>query len=520
MYTVESNYAIINNIKTYANHIKHPIHVSYCQCTDPANAGDYYSEWLIRQLGFPVILDHQTPQIYITGSILGTPLRPTPGIIWGLGVGNDDDTVANHNITTAVRGYLTQTKLKAKCVSGDPGCLASLFVSSTWTPHTKPIIGIIPHYIDEVNFQNQFPSSDKIEFRLISMKTTDITKLLMSISACDFIVSSSLHGIIFAHAYGKPCLHIELAELASKNNYKFRDYFTNISNLDHASCHIKLTSPASLRTLDWLQLLDHLDAYVPCMDDIIDMQHNLLAAFPLKCNSLHSIHEPLSKLYNGEKGIISLTSWTKRIHNVGQTIFSLLKHCSGFHITLVLSATEFPNGLKDLPRDIQLLSESKKIEILWVSQNLKSLKKVLYTIEHYPYVPVISADDDLIYTCNYANELYNLWVLNPSKICTINAEQPLHTNGTATLYYPGCFGRDPINELLNNKHLDIYMNADDGYYELLRARYNIKVSYLHPHTIWIDQNADCPLHNIYGKPGYLDYLRRIQSEDLGRPIGL
>ena len=41
------------------------------------------------------------------------------------------------------------------------------------------------------------------------------------------------------------------------------------------------------------------------------------------------------KKYNGEKAIISLTSWRARINTVDKTIYSLIKQCPGFHIVLV-----------------------------------------------------------------------------------------------------------------------------------------------------------------------------------------
>lgn len=515
-----SSIAIIEKIRHFAKQRSYPLTTSWCQCTTPENAGDYYTKWLLDQLGFNPILDPKDPYIYVSGSILGTKLRSTPGIIWGLGMGNDEDSLQSRNLVAAVRGKLSVGKIAYNVPTGDPGCLASLIVESGWRPHDKPVIGIIPRYIDEAAMAENMPCNDAIQFKLISMRTNDLAALFNEISECDFIASSSLHGIIFAHAFLKPAIHIELNELESKDNFKFRDYYSNFATLDYTKCHRKLFSAEDLGALEWGRFLMNASYYKPDEQEVANMQYNLLKEFPICENDEHSKHEPQSKSYNGEPAIISLTSWTKRIRGVGLTIFSILTQCPGYHITLTLSKEEFPNGMNDLPTDIQLLCKSKKIEILWTPGNRKSLKKVLYTIEHYPFVPVISADDDLIYTCNYANELYSLWKENPSKICTINAEEPLHTNGTATLYYPGCFGKTPITEMEDNRHLDVYMNADDGYYELLRARYNIKVAYLRPHKIWEDRNGACPLHDIYGKPGYLDMLRKIQSEDLGRPIGL
>ena len=222
------------------------------------------------------------------------------------------------------------------------------------------------------------------------------------------------------------------------------------------------------------------------------------------------------KPYQGERAIISLTSWKDRISTVGLTIFSLMKQCPGFHIVLVLSEDEFPTKELELPMDIKVLAAREKIELLWCRENLKSLKKVLYTMDKYKDVPIISADDDCLYVCNYAQELYDLWQRNPNKVCTVNAQQPKHTNGTATLYFPHCFGDDVLSELRSNTHLDTYMHADDAYYEVLRDRYKCEIAYLPPHKIWVTHNDTEPLHNFYGRPGFIDNMRStIQYEDVG-----
>ena len=224
------------------------------------------------------------------------------------------------------------------------------------------------------------------------------------------------------------------------------------------------------------------------------------------------------KKYNGEKAIISMTSWAARISTCSKTIFSLLKQCPGFHIVLVLSEEEFPKMMDELPENLRLFVDNELIEVLWVYKNYKSLKKVLFTMDKYRTVPIISADDDLEYICNYADELYKLWLTDKTKICTINAPEPYHTNGTATLYFPNCFGESFLQELFINKHLKIYENADDGFMEVLRFKHNVeKINYLKPHIIWkafIESKKE-PLHYIYGKQDFFNYLRIIQSEDVG-----
>ena len=100
------------------------------------------------------------------------------------------------------------------------------------------------------------------------------------------------------------------------------------------------------------------------------------------------------KQYNGEKGIISLTSWKARINTVSKTLFNLLKMCKEFHIVLTLSSDEFKNKEQDLPEDLMLLVNNNLIEILWVQKNYRAFKKILFAMKKYPDVPIISADDD------------------------------------------------------------------------------------------------------------------------------
>ena len=124
------------------------------------------------------------------------------------------------------------------------------------------------------------------------------------------------------------------------------------------------------------------------------------------------------KAYNGEKAVISLTSWKKRIGTVGITLFSLLRQCPGFHIVLVLSEEEFPKKEDELPHDLIALVKTNKVEILWIYPNLMAFKKWLPTALRYTDIPIISADDDCVYTCNYAQMLYNLYDKTHANVCT------------------------------------------------------------------------------------------------------
>lgn len=207
------------------------------------------------------------------------------------------------------------------------------------------------------------------------------------------------------------------------------------------------------------------------------------------------------KLYNNEKAIISLTSWTARIKTVGITIYSIIKNCPNFHIVLVLSETEFPNKELDLPIDLQTIINNDLIEIIWVNKNYKAFKKILFTMDKYKTVPIISADDDCIYTYNYAEELYSNWKNNKSCFVSYWGKQyknVYHLAGYATLHIPNAYP----NALKYLTDDIINLMQDDNFYTALRVKYNLTNAIilnkkLSDVTLTHDETE--PLHNIYKK---------------------
>ena len=196
------------------------------------------------------------------------------------------------------------------------------------------------------------------------------------------------------------------------------------------------------------------------------------------------------KKFCGERAIISLTSWKMRIHTVAKTLYSLYTMCPGFHIVLVLSEEEFPKMCEELPENLMLFVENEMIELMFVYKNYKSFKKVLFTMDKYRDVPVISADDDCIYTCNYAQELYNAWEKNPNKICS-----PLVSNkfgftwgvGACSLYPPHIF---KVND--NIKLVFSLGTNDDCFYSALAKKLNISYKNLNKKwKEWFIFHDDC-----------------------------
>lgn len=203
------------------------------------------------------------------------------------------------------------------------------------------------------------------------------------------------------------------------------------------------------------------------------------------------------KQYNNEKAIISLTSWKARINTVYKTIANLIVTCPGFHIVLVLSEEEFPKKEAELPINLMSLVKTNQIEIMWIYKNYKSFKKVLFTMRKYKNVPVISADDDCLYQINYAEQLYNHWILEPNIIFHFS---PTDGSGYGIIWPPDCFKDIGLKQI---DKLYAYDN-DDLLYVILANKLGIKRKCLNSksHVIFHDTIKPLQFAERYKIPDY------------------
>ena len=209
-------------------------------------------------------------------------------------------------------------------------------------------------------------------------------------------------------------------------------------------------------------------------------------------------YESIGKEYSGEKACISLTSWKARINTVSKTLYSLIKMCPGFHIVLVLSKDEFPLMEKELPDNLMLFVENKLIELLWIKPNFKSFKKVLFTMDKYKTVPVISADDDCIYTCNYAQELYDKWIESKKKLGLISFRKSKQVGCPVgcSLFHSPIIGKFYRSEFKKYKRKNL---QDDAFYFLVYTKYKIPFKALHNDFPCIFHDEIKPINGVSKK---------------------
>lgn len=201
------------------------------------------------------------------------------------------------------------------------------------------------------------------------------------------------------------------------------------------------------------------------------------------------------KKYNGEKAIISLTSWKARINTVSKTIYSLIKQCPGFHIVLVLSEEEFPKMMKELPENLMLFVENELIEVLWVYKNYRSFKKWIFTSRKYSDIPIISADDGCVYIRNYAEELYQEW-LKYKKCIISNSKFIINKCAFGGTGFGCIFPPNFIKELpLDSIKKFLQTNNDDYFYGLLADALHINKIFINSAASFKDISSKISLSN-------------------------
>jgi O-antigen/teichoic acid export membrane protein len=183
--------------------------------------------------------NHKTDYLCI-GSIITWLITPQ-STVWGSGVKSSEDEIRYNNKNVrpykvlAVRGPLTREYLLARGIEcpeiyGDPALLFPRYYTPKFEKKYK--YGIIPHFRDKNNAQVKHLAEKIKEFHLIDVQDVcNWQTFIDEITSCEFIFSSSLHGIIVSDAYSIPNCWVEFGE---KKRFPFRDYFLSVGkNIDN-----------------------------------------------------------------------------------------------------------------------------------------------------------------------------------------------------------------------------------------------------------------------------------------------
>lgn len=215
-----------------------------------ANFGDYAGRYLLQRLtGQPIgtNFDKQTTRYWATiGSILSHHHLTVNASVWGSGIISANATFPKPVKIYAVRGPLTRARCLKQgydcpAVYGDP----ALLLPSVFQPTAKEKyrLGVVYHYKDAKRFHDRVPQPG-VKFIDLRMRDGDdraFERIINEICSCELICSSSLHGLIVAHAYQIPAVWVKLLQPIGNDPTKFLDYYQSVGVMDAPRC-IDLTA--------------------------------------------------------------------------------------------------------------------------------------------------------------------------------------------------------------------------------------------------------------------------------------
>lgn len=196
---------------------------------DAPNFGDALNEILLPHFGIP-IRHCATPEdadVIGMGSILNLVPENFSGTVLGAGFlwpsSRGRFETADLRI---LRGRLTAERCRAPAstVLGDPGLLVRrLRPDGIEKRHT---LGLVPHFLEQEDeplrqLLRRYPA----ETVFIDVRNPPV-EVIRAVAECEFIASSSLHGLVAADALGVPNAWIVQSDKVRGRGFKFRDYYS------------------------------------------------------------------------------------------------------------------------------------------------------------------------------------------------------------------------------------------------------------------------------------------------------
>lgn len=220
--TFHSGYYLVNaSVNPVSNNWGDNVSIKLCELINP------HKKFIIRRYTWNLYGKEDYLGI---GSII-TWMTTSKSIIWGSGiVYPHKELSAIPQKVLAVRGPLTRQYLLKRGVEcpeiyGDPALLFPRYYKPKGNKKYK--LGIIPHFRDKGNSLLEKFRNDEGILIIDVQNVYPCTKFIDDICSCEYIASSSLHGVIVSDAYNIPNLWIEFPEGESKK-FAFHDYMQSV----------------------------------------------------------------------------------------------------------------------------------------------------------------------------------------------------------------------------------------------------------------------------------------------------
>lgn len=218
----------------------------------------------------------------IIGSILQWIKNGTE--VWGAGFITEKEKVIVPAKIYAVRGPKTRevflnNNIECPEVYGDPALLFPLIYYPQKQKKYK--FGVIPHYYDYKNPWIEVMRKREDVLIIDLMVRYDYQKVIDQILECEFILSSSLHGVIISDAYKVPNRQITLSDKVIGSEFKFADYYLSVGRpvekaLNPINCNLQDINYNREISIDLRKLLQSCPFIVPQIrtELIAKLNHN------------------------------------------------------------------------------------------------------------------------------------------------------------------------------------------------------------------------------------------------------
>lgn len=190
----------------------------------PGNFGDILTPKIFNYFNIPWEFNKANYDTISTGSIARYSNKNTD--VFGSGIISTSDRIDPDSKWHFARGPLTRKKVLecgGECpeIYGDPGLLLPLFCNESRKEYD---VVLVPHFYDYKKVKEQFPN-----YYVVDLINDDPIATAKNITKGRSIISSSLHGIICAHAYNIPAAWVDFGCVMDGDNIKFKDYGQSVN---------------------------------------------------------------------------------------------------------------------------------------------------------------------------------------------------------------------------------------------------------------------------------------------------
>lgn len=223
------------------------------------NAGDALTPWFIERCMREPAVYLENPKAdchhYVcSGSILNY-IGPRSEV-WGAGLAAWCNDMDNKATIRAVRGPISALCARSNgCnvpdVYGDSGLCVTKLHNPTGIVRSDKLV-IVPHYNDYFRVYDAWKSWERPDNVVVVNILDSVVNVIEAMCSHAKVLSSSLHGLVFAQALGIPFRWVDFGGNIGGNGIKYWDFLASVglANLDRKPKPVDCTGELTMGNLD------------------------------------------------------------------------------------------------------------------------------------------------------------------------------------------------------------------------------------------------------------------------------